>query len=113
MTAVAIAHARRGLQISQLASAVFMPRMPNQRTDGYELITDLASVLGLEVAILPVAALHLGVLSGQTDCLQALLGAGQLVDTSPVALDVGPAVTEALGLPDEATGGSNVFKPPK
>jgi ferredoxin len=113
MTAVAIAHARRGVPRSLLTPAVFMLRMPNQRTDGYELVKDLATVLGLEVAILPVAALHLGLMSAQPDSFQLLLGAGRSVDVNPEGLDVGPAVTEALELPEESTGGSTAFRPPK
>lgn len=113
MTAVAIAHARRGVPTSQLSPAVFMLRMPNQRTDGYELVRDLNTVLGLEVAILPIAALHLGLMSATVDPLRLLLSAGRALDAGPEGLDVGAAVTEALELPAEATGGSPVFRPAK
>lgn len=113
MTAVAVAHARRGVPRDNLSPVVFMLQMPNQRTDGYELVRDLSEVLCLEVAILPVAALHLAVFALGRDALRRLIDTGRYVDRHAEALDVAPYVTAALELPPDATACSTAFRAPK
>lgn len=113
MTTVAVAHSRRGVSRANLSPAVFVLQMPNQRTDGYELVRDLSEVLDLEVAILPIAALHLAMFATGQDVLGHLIDAGRRVDRRAEALDVGPYVTAALELPPDATAGSTAFRPPK
>lgn len=113
MTGVAIAHARRGLSRNKLRAAAFVLQMPNQRTDGYELIRDLSKVVDLHVALLPVAALHAAVIVHRTSSIGALLDAGTRVDDDPSALDLTQPIARALQIPESALTGSSAFRPIK
>jgi hypothetical protein len=113
MTGVPIAHARRHLPLDKIKTAAFVLQMPNQRTDGYELIRDLSTVVHLNVALLPVAALHAAVIADRKDALSRLIDAGTLVDQNPDALDLSALVARALELPDSALAMSPAFRPTK
>lgn len=112
MAGVAIAHARRGLARNKLRAAAFVLQMPNQRTDGYELIRDLSKVVDLHVALLPVAALHAAVIVHRTSSIKTLLDAGTRVDDDPNALDLTQPIARALQIPESALTGS-AFRPIK
>lgn len=113
MTAVAIAHSRRGVERERLEAVVFMLRLPNRRTDGYGLVRDLAQVLGLEIAVVPIAALHVGLLAAMPDVLDDIVAACRETHGDALLGDVARAVAEAAGVPVTATVGSRAFVPAK
>jgi len=113
MTSVAIAHARRGVPKENIKAVAFVLQMPNQRTDGYELLRDLSKVLSLDIALLPVAALHVAVIAARHDRLSVLMRAGTLLDRDARALDLTRPLAEALDIPASSLTRSEVFRPMK
>lgn len=113
MTSVAVAQSRRGIPANQVLPVVFLVRMPNSRSDGYELVRDLGAVIELQIALIPVAALHTALLSGRTDRFQALVEAIRDAAVSETDLDIAKTVAATLELSPWMTAGFPAFTPPK
>ncbi len=75
-TGVAVARARWSLGATEVIPVVVIARMPNSRTDVYRLIDDLATVLGLNIALVPLASLIAAVIADDAKAAAYLLAGG-------------------------------------